>query len=266
MALVLTSNKDYVGADLVTGFDAYRARVLADGGTIKNEGMLINAFLYLRKYGLGATKMFSMTSDNFGVKESNGNLVKLYNLFDPTGDATSTGTGFYPVQEQNGLFSFYSPGSVNNEFLITGTTNTPNLASFSVFVKSANTTSKSTPLTDSRVGSENSEGLRVSWNPTNAAYEIKSNGISGNVLGIPYANNIGASTSAAGLRVYQNGIVVGQDLDVLMPANLNYNHRIASTKLVGSVGAQGNFYLNIIATDLTIAQEVALSKFAANFI
>lgn len=91
MALILKSNKSLViNKDVFAAVEAYKRRVIADGGTIMKEEEIAKAFDFIYKTGLSAGNIISFVSPDFAVQFSdNSNQVyKLYNLFgdDGSGD------------------------------------------------------------------------------------------------------------------------------------------------------------------------------------
>ncbi|NTY98669.1 hypothetical protein FCH30_15870 [Acinetobacter radioresistens] len=262
MSLVLKSNQAITSAPLLPAYDTYKARVLADGGVIKNESLLLDVFLFMKEYGLDAAKVFSATSANWGIKEVAGNVTKLYNLFDATGDIV-LGTGTYPLQSSGNKFSLYSAGSAANKLQAVGTVTSKNLSIFLAYEKGASTTVAASALAEFWGVDNSVRGLNATYAHNTGLYGANAYGTTGAVVGVPYAKNIGASVTPSGLKLYQNGAVVGSDLQVTSQAE-QYLFVLASAN--AGAGAQGNYYATIAAHDLTQSEELAISKFVADFI
>lgn len=262
MSLVLKSNQSFTGDALLPELDAYKARVLADGGVIKNEGMLLDVFLLMKELGLSASKVFSATSANWGIKEVGGDVTKLYNLFNASGDIVLN-KGAYPLQSSGSKFSFYSAGSTANKLQAVGTVASKNLNVFLAYEKGASTTVTATALAEFWGVDASVRGLNVTYAHNTGLYGANAYGTTGVVTGVPYAKNIGATVTPSGLKVYQNGVAVGSDLQVTSQAE-QYLFVLASAN--AGAGAQGNYYATIATHDLTQSEELAISKFVADFI
>lgn len=85
-ALILKSGNSLTANAGSLSYSAYKQRVLADGGTIQNESEVIDAFGFVQINNINPQSVFSACSVRWGVKMEDGLPVKLYNLFDPTGD------------------------------------------------------------------------------------------------------------------------------------------------------------------------------------
>lgn len=262
MSLILKSNQSFTGEALLPALDAYKARVAADGGVIKNEGMLLDAFLFMKEVGLSASKVFSATSANWGIKEDAGNVTKLYNLFDASGDIVLD-KGTYPIQSSGDKFSFYSTSSTANKLQAVGTVSSKNLSIFLAYEKGVSTTAPTAALAEFWGVDNSVRGLALAYVATTSTYLSNAYGTTGEVIGVPYAKNISGAVTSSGLKVYQNGVVVASDLQVKSQAE-QYLFVLASAN--SGAGAQGNYYATIAAHDLTEKEQVALSKFVASFI
>lgn len=111
MAVILKSNKTHTGAELATGLQAYKERVLADGGTINNLTSVTSAFLFAKQYGFNTANVISATSANWGVKVVNGNITKLYSLFGAAGDVSMTGS--YSLSTVGDDYTVKTDGSIS---------------------------------------------------------------------------------------------------------------------------------------------------------
>lgn len=109
MAVILKSNKTYTGTELAIGLQAYKERVLADGGTINNLTSVTSAFLFAKQYGFSADNVISATSANWGAKVVDGNITKLYSLFGAAGDVVMTGN--YPLTTVGDDYAIYTDAS-----------------------------------------------------------------------------------------------------------------------------------------------------------
>lgn len=263
MSLVLKSNSALTGESLLPFYDAYKARVAADGGIIKNESLLLDVFFFMREHGLDAAKVFSATSANWGIKEAAGNVTKLYNLFDASGDIVLS-TGTYPLQSSGNKFSFYSAGSAANKLQAVGTVTSKNLSIFLAYEKSPSTSALAAALAEFWGVDDSKRGVNVVYAHNTGLYSSNAYAATGVVTNIPYAKNIGASVTASGLKVYQNGVVVGSDLEV--SPNIPEQYRFVLASANAAAGVIGYYYATIAAHDLTENEQVAISKFVADFI
>lgn len=95
-------------------FDAYKARVLADGGVIKDEARTLKAFNMLfasKMYG----NMNTAVSGTFGVKvDSNGGITKLYAIDGTDLIGTAYGTGTLPKLDANNNIDFSTNSLTDN--------------------------------------------------------------------------------------------------------------------------------------------------------
>ena len=95
-------------------FDAYKARVLADGGVIKDEARTLRAFNMLfanKMYG----NMNTAVSGTFGVKlDGSGGITKLYAIDGTDLVGTAYGTGTLPKLDANNNIDFSSNVSTDN--------------------------------------------------------------------------------------------------------------------------------------------------------
>lgn len=90
-ALVLKS-KNSLNVDVEPlDFTLYKQRVVADGGAIIDEQATKDAINFGLSNGVNNTTGFSVTSPRWGAKISNGNVVKLYSLFNSAGDVVTSG-------------------------------------------------------------------------------------------------------------------------------------------------------------------------------
>lgn len=87
-------------------FDAYKTRVLADGGVIKDENRTLSAFNLLfdtKMYG----NMNTCVSGTFGVKTNvNGGIIKLYAIDGADMEGNAYGTGTLPTLTPENNISF----------------------------------------------------------------------------------------------------------------------------------------------------------------
>ena len=95
-------------------FDAYKARVIADGGVIKDEARTLKAFNLLfdnKMYG----NLNTAVSGTFGVKlDGNGGITKLYAIDGVDLVGTAYGTGTLPKLDANNNIDFSSNVSTDN--------------------------------------------------------------------------------------------------------------------------------------------------------
>lgn len=266
MSLILKSNQIFLGS-LMPAIDAYKARVIADGGLIKNETMMLDAFLFMREEGLNAANIFSATSANWGIKVSGNNVVKLYNLFDAAGDVVIK-KGSYALQGSGGKFSFFSAGSESNAFEAEGIIVSPNQSMFHAFVRGT-TPVASRALSETYTADGSYRGLNVFFNAINNTYESNGYDVSGQLVGISYDNDVGVSITPDGMKSYRNGQLVYEDNTVTYQPQVGFKYYLAAPNQVGNAklaGVEGNFYASIVAVNLTYEQNLALSRFVGRFI
>lgn len=100
-----------LGATPQAEFDKYKARVVADGGVIKDEARTLAAFELLfdsRTYG----NINTFVSGTFGVKtDSAGGITKLYSIDGIDLEGVVYGTGVLPTLDSSNNISFASNGS-----------------------------------------------------------------------------------------------------------------------------------------------------------
>lgn len=133
MSVVIKSNNSVtqslgtpkmLGKTAQSEFDAYKTRVLADGGVIKDEARTLKAFNLLfntKLYG----NMNTAVSGTFGVKlDSNGGITKLYAIDGTDLIGTAYGTGTLPKLDANNNIDFTANSltdNVNGSLLTTST-------------------------------------------------------------------------------------------------------------------------------------------------
>lgn len=102
-----------LGTTAQAQFDAYKARVLADGGVIKDEARTLSAFNLLfdkKMYG----NMNTAVSGTFGVKvDANGGLTKLYAIDGVDLIGVTYGTGTLPTLDTNNNIVFANNAAQN---------------------------------------------------------------------------------------------------------------------------------------------------------
>lgn len=102
MSLVLKSNNTYKSDNVDAQVAAYKLRVTADGGTVFSESDLIGAYNFCEINGLNELNCFSATSANWGVKMLDDKVVKIYSLFDASGDL-EVEKGDFTISTKNGV-------------------------------------------------------------------------------------------------------------------------------------------------------------------
>lgn len=263
MSIVIKSNSKFTGIPLGASFEefrVYKERVLADGGILISEESTANMFFTLKGLGIKENRVFSATSASWGVKLAGGNVVKLYNLFDPTGDLFVQ-KGVFPLSSVGGS-SFYSDGTVNNKFTTVGAfSDSHNISIFSKFVKGTRPDSDGF-LMDVHGGSL--LGVDLIFGQTLQQLKARAYGTSGSVAGIPYATDFAASVTSSGLDVLVAGQVVGSDNSVTVNTTQNYNLSVANDFVGGKFGAEGYFLANIVCKNLTKTEVAAVSKYVAD--
>lgn len=133
MTLVLKSDSKFTGSEIVKGYTDYLNRVEADGGSIFSKTAIIEALLFCSKYNINESNMFSATSINWGYKEVDGNIVKLYSLFNPDGDIQAV-SGTFTVDESSGKRGLYRSYTIDHELSTVGRTKSLDL-SMSIAIK-----------------------------------------------------------------------------------------------------------------------------------
>lgn len=106
MSALILKSKNALNEDVVPiEYGSYKSRVLADGGYIKNDESLRDAFRFIRDNNIPIETVYSATSAEWGVKKnSEGWPEKLYSLGSSSGDIIvdlPIGRGIELV-EQNG--------------------------------------------------------------------------------------------------------------------------------------------------------------------
>ena len=103
-----------LGTTAQAQFDVYKARVLEDGGVIKDEGRTLRAFNMLfanKAYG----NMNTAVSGTFGVKlDSNGGITKLYAIDGTDLIGTAYGTGTLPKLDADNNIDFTANSLTDN--------------------------------------------------------------------------------------------------------------------------------------------------------
>lgn len=103
-----------LGTTAKAEFDSYKARVLADGGVIKDEGRTLRAFNMLfanKMYG----NMNTAVSGTFGVKlDGNGGITKLYAIDGADLIGTAYGTGTLPKLDADNNIDFTANSLTDN--------------------------------------------------------------------------------------------------------------------------------------------------------
>lgn len=121
MSLILKSNSVFVGDELVSGYSAYINRVTADGGVVFSKNSVVDALIFAMENNLNVSNCFSATSINWGYKEVGGKVVKLYNLFNPTGDLIVR-NGDFIANDVSGKRGLYINSALSNVMSSQGTT------------------------------------------------------------------------------------------------------------------------------------------------
>ncbi len=260
MSLVLKSNQSYTGEALFPMLDAYKARVLSDGGVIKDELSLLSAYIKLKEIGVSAANALNLVSPNWGFKESGGDLVKMYDLFDASADVIVE-SGKFPLSTRDGVACFYSAGSTANVFSEPmKKVNSRNLSLFIAHEKGAAVTGAAVALANISGINPTNDVISVRYSPTDGGYyDVYLHANKGLLQGIvPYNKNIGVSTDGGHSIVYIDGNEV-KSIDSATSASDSHYLNLKAL-------AQGYYYAVIAAHDLTEAQNKALSKFVANFV
>lgn len=138
-----------IGTTAQSEFDKYKARVLADGGVIKDEARTLAAFNLLfdtKMYG----NMNTAVSGTFGVKMNGSGIAKLYSLDGEDLVGVVYGTGSLPTLDVNNNISFAANSTtVNGGMFSTATKKILSKAGnfgFVVKVDSSSTTSELTTV------------------------------------------------------------------------------------------------------------------------
>ncbi|WP_333614305.1 hypothetical protein [Psychrobacter sp.] len=265
MALVLKSNRVFSG-ELVSDLRIYKKRVLADGGEIKNEKSLSDMFAFCRHNDLNANNLFSATSPTWGVKLSGGNVVKMYHLFDETGDM-SVDSGAYPLKNKGGgVYGFTSSGSDVNKFAAIGNIGGHHLSYFATVNPTLNSTGYGF-LTLMYSPNPSERGLLVTRDHNLNIFNFNGYGRS-EIAGVADKNNVGCSINPiTGLTAYQDGLIVASAPVSSLPTQYEFNVWLARSEVDGNwFGMKGDFYLNIIGSGLSQSQDKAISKLTSQFI
>ena len=267
MSLILKSNQVFNGS-LSPEFDTYKARVLADGGVLKNESKTLEAFMFFRGLGLNSNLIHSATSPTWGVKLSGANVVKLYNLFDPSGDVVVT-SGSYALKEKGaGMFGYVSVGSSVNRMAANGSIASKNISYFGALKPNIAKSGVGFLTMGYSVATPKERIFILAYNHNTNVFNANGYVNSGEIEGVLTGDNISMSIAPqTGLRLYQDGAIVASD-NTFTPTNASeYEVNITSPEIDDRYsGMAGDIYLNIFARDLSNSQNLTLSKFASDFI
>lgn len=262
MALILKSNKALKNNGVFADMALYQQRVIADGGTITNSGSLLNAFMTIKNANVTKEQLVSAVSAEWGVKVVDGNITKLYSISGAEYDMTVT-RGYYPY---------------TNNSIVSTAENTNNIASRDLDFKDNLSLITSAALSD--MPSDREHPINEVWLATGTGM------VNGRLLGMTY-NHVKNEISAYGYGVKK--VTKVQDLEdnikrvlsVRLSNSRSLVEGFINTESFGTVsvsrssatpiklalasqetrqagGAVGNYYTNIVASNLTREQHLLL--------
>lgn len=262
MSIVLKSNKAYVGQSLSADLDAYKARVLADGGIIQDPDSLLDAMLFMQEHRFTGANIFSATSASWGVKMVNGTIVKLYSLFDSGGDIKSYNVtiGATLIEDDDGYAIMAGDAASLSSV---GFASTRDLSLFTNFKHDPTTEQAS--VISSFVGINEAQiGINIAYNHQKRTFGVSGYG---SLSSTPYsdlgdARGVSASISKEKLQSYIKGEV--RDT-IYKPATVESNYYRALILSQGAYKYRGIVYLNIAGINMTDEQNQVIAKFTEDF-
>ncbi|QBQ15615.1 hypothetical protein [Acinetobacter haemolyticus] len=257
MSLILKSNTD-TAIDPVFGlYDAYIQRVQIDGGTVIDGDLLLNFINFVAEKSIDTAKLFSVISAGFGIKkDANGDIVKLYSLFNSAGDLTySIGGKIQAVQV--GEHQAISSNVTNVSYRSTGQVTGNKLAILSSFDKSVSDTTYAIADFYNTVGASRAMAAQT----VNIAYSgFTAFGTA--MTGMPYTKNIGGVIYEGKLHTIRDGRLFASSGDLSLPAtDQNHTFTLGRYTTTGGSSAQGKNFMTVGAINLTIEEAKAINKF-----
>lgn len=257
MSLILKSNTD-TAIDPVFGlYDAYIQRVQIDGGTVIDSDLLLNFLNFIDENNIDTAKLFSVVSAGFGVKkDTNGDIVKLYSIFNSDGDLTySIGAKLQTTQVAENQAIVYN--ATNISYRSVGQVAGNNLAVLTSFDKSVSDTTYAIAdfyNTSASTRSFAAQTVNVGYSGYNA--------YGTSLASMPYARNVAGVVSGGKLHAIRDGQLFASSSDLAMPAtDQNHTFTLGRYTTTGGSSAQGNNFMTIGALNLTIEEVKAINKF-----
>lgn len=262
MALILKSNKALKNNGVFADMALYQQRVIADGGTVANAGSLLNAYMMLESLNIAQEQIVSAVSAEWGIKVVDGNITKLYSISGAEYDMTVT----------KGSYAY-----ANNSFVSLGQ-NINSMSSQVIEFKDNLSLITSAALSD--YPSDREHPINEAWLSTGTGMT------NGRLLGMTY-NHAQNELSAYGYGLLKATKVQNLEDDVkrVFSVRLSNSRNLVegfiNTESFGTVsvssssavpiklnlssqgteqagGAKGNYYTNIVASNLTREQHLLL--------
>lgn len=257
MSLVLKSNVDAASDPVFSLYDAYVQRVQADGGTVIDSDLLLNLLNFIAENSIDTAKLFSVVSAGFGVKKDiNGDIVKLYSIFNSGGDLTySIGAKLQTTQVAENQAIVYN--ATNISYRSVGQVTGNNLAILTSFDKSVSDTTYAIADFYNTVDATRTFAAQT----VNIAYS-GFNAFGTAMTGMPYTKNVGGVVSDGKLHTIRDGQVFASSANLAMPSSdKSHSFTLGRYTTTGGSSAQGNNFMTIGAVNLTIEEVKAINKF-----
>lgn len=257
MSLILKSNTDNAIDPVFSLYDAYVQRVQADGGTVIDSDLLLNFLNFIAENSIDTAKLFSVVSAGFGVKkDTNGDIVKLYSIFNSGGDLTySIGAKLKTTQVAENQAIVYN--ATNISYRSTGQITGNDLAVLTSFDKSVSNTTYAIADFYNTVSASRSiaaQTVNVGYSGFNAYGKA--------LTSMPYTKNIAGVVADGKLHAIRDGQLFASSGDLSMPAtDQNHTFTLGRYTTTGGSSAQGNNFMTIGALNLTIEEVKAINKF-----
>lgn len=244
----------------------YRYRVEKDGGEVADIESLKSFLEFVQDNNIPTDKLFSATSASWGIKKNGSYLEKLYSPFSEQGDIVLT-KGTFTLATQENKQAIFCAGSAVNQLASVGSIESNNLSLFNSFTKGASTTQGLTTLSEFWKTDVQYRGLNTMYSAATNLYTAYAYTPSGKLESIAAGKGFSSSVNSTRLKAYRDGLVVGEDTELAVPAVGSYRLYLASgMSSTALAGAEGYYFANIAAHDLTDAQELLLASYVSNFV
>lgn len=257
MSLILKSNIDTAIDPVFSLYDAYAQRVVTDGGSITDGDLLLNFLNYIADKSIDTAKLFSVVSAGFGVKkDTNGDIVKLYSIFNSGGDLTySIGAKLQTMQVAENQAIVYN--ATNISYRSVGQVTGNNLAILTSFSKSVSDTTYAIAdfyNTVDAIRTFAAQTVNVGYSGYNAYGTA--------LTSMPYTKNIAGVVADGKLHTIRDGQLFASSVDLTMPAtDQNHTFTLGRYAISGGSSARGNNFMTIGAVNLSIDEAKLLNKF-----
>ncbi|MFW2562489.1 hypothetical protein [Acinetobacter baumannii] len=257
MSLILKSNIESTIDPVFSIYDAYVQRVLADGGSVIDSDLLLNFLNLISENNIDAAKLFSVVSAGFGVKKDiNGDIVKLYSLFNSAGDLTYS-IGAKAKTTQISDKEVIVVNATNLSYRSVGQVSGNNLAILTSFDKSVSDTTYAIAdfyNTATSTRSFAAQTVNVGYSGYNA--------YGTSLASMPYARNVAGVVSGGKLHAIRDGQLFASSADLSMPVtDQSHTFTLGRYTSTGGSSARGNNFMTVGAINLTIDEAKAINKF-----